>query len=592
MTITLNNANNALPANYDLDRLAGNTAPLNVKAAGPQAASADTPATFDDGARLDESSDEVFRADSYPMGDTKASGHDAAVSMIHDQRWGSGDPATQGQYFNEQIEAHKNDPEWLNEYFSALGDDRVADLMRLSITDTANPESSGGIGRSGNDEAAAYYDQTVDNLRTALDTLEKGGYLNQADMTALYKDLNLDTSDGNVFGATLVSDLFAKSSPDVQEIFFNSAIAEGNDHSFAIASHVLAHMPVSDQARILGGMSQDDLDSFVEKSMKGQFDAVDVREYYGKGNEHGDVTIGGISDILENANNVTVYYHAQVVVPDYPPGLQKALFDSTAKALTNQDVFDKFKDNTQFKNELGTLTLKEHDDFLDRALNADGGPNGEDLGSATRDEYSKVLEMTLFTPPLADSAQSLMKHIDDRYKSIGDDLRGMDDAAFEEKYGRNRGAMAAAFGQMTGVFFKALDDGLTRVKGDAEKAAEIMEPLFKLIDFGTGKALDKAGPIGAVISNILDVSGASDAAKDAIKEKIKNGQIKEAVEDMKNNGVDLAKLGEELYENMSENILPNRTQPNGTYQGPNGDISIKDAWQNGYDFVEGAPTTS
>jgi hypothetical protein len=581
MTVILQNATNTLPT-Y------GNATPV----AAPQTPSAETPATFDDGLRLDEDSDTVFNAQNYAMGDTGASGSDAAASLIYDQRWGSGDQAMQGQYFNDQIEAHKNDPEWLNEYFSALGDDRVADLMRLSITETANPSSTGGIGNSGSDEAVAYYDETVSNLRTALDTLEDGGYLNQADMDALYKDLDLDTSDKNLFGPTLVTDLFAKSSPEIQEMFFNSAIAEGNDNSAAIASHVLAQMPVSDQARILGAMSQDELDSFVEKSMKGQFDGVDIREYYRNGDGQGTVTIGGISDILENANNVTVYYHAQTVVPDYPPQLQKALFDATAKALTNEDVFDKFKDNTQFKDELGTLTLKEHDDFLDRALNADGGANGEDLGSTTRNEYAKVLEMTLFTPPLADSADSLIRHIDDRYKSIGDDLKGMDDAAFEEKYGRNRGAMAAAFGQMTGVFFKALDDGLTRVKDDAAKAAEIMDPLFKLIDFGVDKALDKAGPIGAIVSKALDLTGASDAVKDGIKEKIKNGEIKEAIEDMKDHGVDLAKLGEELYENMSDNVLPNRTDPNGAYLGPNGDISIKDAWQNGYDFVEGAPTTS
>lgn len=581
MSTTVQNSPNTLPANYG----------VTEQAASPQASDVQAAAVFDDGQRLDEDSDTVFEAGNYDAGNTDASGHDAAASMIYEQRWGSGDQATQGQYFNDQIEAHKDDPEWLNAYFSALGEDRVADLMRLSITETANPHSTGGIGSGGSDEAVEYYENTVDNLRTALDTLEEGGYLTQDDMDALYKDLDLDTSDGNVFGATLVSDLFANSSPEVQELFFNSALAEGNDNSAAIASHVLAQMPVSDQARILGGMSQEQLDSFVEKAMKGQFDAVDIREYYRSGETQDTVTIGGISEILGHANDVTVYYHAQTVVPDYPPHLQKALFDATAKALTNEDVFDKFTDDTAFKNELGTLALKEHDDFLDRALNADGGANGEDLGSATRDEYAKVLEMTLFTPPLADSAESLMKHIDDRYKSIGDDLKNLDDAAFQEKYGRNRGAMAAAFGQMTGVFFKALDDGLTRVKDDAEAAAEVMEPLFKLIDFGVDKALDKAGPIGAIVSQALDLTGASDAVKDGIKEKIKNGQIQEAIQDMKDHGVDLAKLGEELYENMNDNVLPNRTDPNGTYQGPNGDISIKDAWQNGYDFVEGAPTT-
>lgn len=587
MSVIVQNATNTLPANYGLENQAGNTTPV----AAPQTPSTEGPATFDDGLRLDEDSEAVFRAGNYAMGDTGASGYDAAASLIYDQRWGSGDQATYGQSFNDQIEAHKNDPEWLNEYFSTLGADRVADLMRLSITETANPAFSSGLDGSGSDAAAAHYDETVSNLRTALDTLEEGGYLNQGDMDALYKGLDLDTSDRNQFGPTLVTDLFAKSSSDVQEMFFNSAIAEGNDSSAAIASHVLAQMPVSDQARILGAMSQGELDSFVENAMKGQFDGLDVRGYYA-GEEESTVTIGGISDILANANDVTVYYHARVVVPDYPPHLQKALFDATASALTNEDVFDKFKDNMEFKDELGTLTLKEHDDFLDRALNADGGARGEDLGSEVRDEYSKILEMTLFTPPLADSAESLVRHIDERYQSIGDDLGSLDDAAFESKYGRNRAAMAAAYGQMTGVFFKALDDGLTSVKGDAAKAAEIMDPLFKLIDFGADKALDKAGPIGAVVSKALDLTGASDAVKDDIKQKIEDGKIEEALEDMKDHGVDLAKLGEELYENMSDNILPNRTDSNGTYQGPNGDISIKDAWQNGYDFVEGAPTTS
>lgn len=590
MNSNIQTASNILPTIYPLDNAAGGATPVND----PQTPSTQSPATFDDGSRLDDESDAVFRAQNYAMGDTSASGYDAAASLIHDQRWGSGDQATQGQFFNDQIEAHKDDPEWLNEYFSALGDDRVAALMRLSITETVNPHSQGGIGSHGNDEALEYYEATVGNLRTALDTLADAGHLNQADVTALYNDLDLDTSDGNVFGASLVTDLFANSSTEVQEMFFNAAMAEGNDNSAAIASHVLAQMPVNDQARILGGMTQGELDSFIEMSMKGQFDAIDMQGYYGDGdrNNAGYDTIGGINQILENANDVTVYYHAQTAVPDYPRALQKALFDATAKALTNNDVFDKFKDNATFKDELGTLALKEHDDFLDRALNADGGANGEDLDDTTREEYSKILEMTLFTPPLADSAERLMEHIDDRYKSIGDDLRTLDDAAFEAKYGRNRGAMAAAFGQMTGVFFEALDAGLTRVKDDAEKATEIMDPLFKLIDFGTDKALEKAGPIGAIVSKALDLTGASDAAKDAIKEKIKNGQIQEAIEDMKHHGVDLSELGEELYENMSDNVLPNRTDPNGTYQGANGDISIKDAWQNGYDFVEGAPTTS
>lgn len=563
-------------------------APLRLPTEAPPVAPTDEQGSaplFDDAARLEDRSEEVLFAGNYAAADTEASGRDAAASLIHmgNNSLGS-DKSAQAHAFNQQIEAHKDDPEWLAEYFGALGEDRVGELMRLSITETA-------IGSSGSPDDLARYQNTVDNLRTALDTLEKSGNLTQEDMTALYKSLDLDTSDGNVFGATLVSDLFANSSQAVKELFFNAAMAEGNDASAAIASHVLASMPVEDQVRILDAMSQEELDSFVEMAMRGQFEAPDMEKWYGEGDTQSRVTIGGISDILANANNET-YYHPEVAVPDYPPHLQTALFDATASALTNQDIFDKFTDDVQFKEELAQLTLKEHDGFLDRALDADGGTNGEDLGSDTRAEYSKVLEMTLFTPPLPDSAEDLVRHIDDRFNEIGEDLANMDDAAFEEKYGRNRGAMAGAFGQMTGVFFEALDSGLTRVENDADKAAEIMDPLFKLVDFGIGQGLGKAGPIGAVLTKALNLSGASAAVKSEVKELIREGHISEAIQLMKDNGVDLSELGEGLYEHMHDDVLPNRTAPNGTYQGEHGDVSIKDAWQNGYDFVEGAPRTN
>lgn len=591
MSITLDSGSSSLLATQTMSRPAEDLSTRLQHVASPQTPATDGPATFDDAARLDDESDAV----SYPQAhasDKEAPGRDAAAGLIHLERSGFVDSGARAQLFNEQIAAHKDDAAWLGEYFAALGDDRVGDLMRLSITSTANPATPGGMLPGGSEAALGYYESTVDNLRTALDTLARDGRLTQADMTALYKDLDLDTSDRNLFGPTLVSDLFAKSSPQVQELFFNAAMAEGNDNSVAIASHVLARMPVEDQVRILGGMSQSELDGFVEKAMKGEFEAADMRKYFGEGDGHPNLAIGGISELLANANNVTVYYHAQIVVADYPPELQTALFDATASALTSDDLFDKFSGNAQFKDELGALALKEHDGFLDRALDADGGANGEDLGGTTRAEYSKILEMTLFTPPPSGSAESLMRHVDTRFQAIGDDLRTMDDAAFEDKYGRNRGAMAAAYGQMTGVFFEALDAGLTRVKDDADKAAEIMDPLFQLVDFGVGKGLDKAGPVGAVVSQALELTGASEAAKEAIQEKIKDGHIEDALQDLKDHGVDLSKLGEELYEHMSDTVLPNRTEPNGTYQGPNGDVSIKDAWQNGYDFVGGAPTTS
>lgn len=514
--------------------------------------------------------------------DPNASPEDAAAALKSNNR-PYYDPNADIQAFTAQLEAHKNDAQWLQKYFAALGSDKTAEL----IGNAATPSGvSNGMGINYGDKTVEQYNKNMATIRSALETAQANGGLSQTDMNNLVSAMQKRN-----FNPQVAVDIFGKGSPELKESFVRATF-NGSDQVKAAGAYVLGQMSGYKQAQILGSMSGEDLNKFVQGAMAGQTEILDMQNYLRTGRGDKLITLGGIGKILEAANQPAGYNGSTFQPAYFSDDLKLKLLDAVGGGLTNDKTFKNLSGDTKFKDELSKLIISQHEDFINNALNADGGKTGEDFSPEFRQKYSKLLQMTLFNPPLGEKSADLMKYVDSTYKTIGNDLKNLSDADFEKKYGRNRAAMARAFGEMTGMFFKGLDDALTKVKDDADKAAKIMDPLFKLIDFGIGKGLDKAGPIGKVISTALDLTGASDAAKDAIKEKIKQGKIKEALEDMKRHGVDISKLGEQLYEEVHNNLLPNATDPNGTYRNPDGtSVTIKDAWQNGYDHVKGAPKT-
>lgn len=488
-----------------------------------------------------------------------------------------------GRYaYLDALQAHKDDAQWLGKFYSALG----SELSGQLISETVQPSSHQMPGGGGTDPEYAI--RQADLVRHSLETMQKGGDINQDGMNAL-----VNSMPKNPYVAT---EIFAKSTnAELKQMFVNAAVNNGDDSWDAGAMHVLNTMPPTRQSQILNGLGEK-LNPFIEGAMNGQkemfsfHDSVKYGIYGTSVNEDllTKETYGGVEKLLATANRTAGYNGSTFEPAPFSDALKLKLLDAVSSGLTNEKAFSNLSGNTRFKDELSRLTVSQHEAYITNALNADGGATGEDLSSEFKNKYSKLLQMTLFTPPLGEKSADLMKYIDGTFKGIGEDLKNLNDQQFEAKYGRNRAAMARAFGEMTGVFFKALDEGLTKVKTDAAKAAEIMDPIFKLFDFGLGKA----GPIGKTISTALSLTGASESAKKAIKEKIKNGEIKEALEDMKDLGVDISKLAEQLYEEVHNNLLPNATAPNGTYRNPDGtSVTIKEAWQNGYDNVEGAPKT-
>jgi hypothetical protein len=530
---------------------------------------------------IDPDSDQAQSTDLNSASNTKASPEAAAAALKRRGNVSFSDPAASVQAFTTQLDAHKNDANWLQSYFASLGSNKTAELISLATT-------SGGysnylaVGQK--DKAADQFQKNAASIRDALNTMEQSGNLRQNDMNNLVNSMQKQH-----FNPEVAIEIFGKSpNKNLQEEFVTAGAANGDPAVAASASMVLSQMDGADQARILEGMDHDQtLNQFVRGAMAGQTAVVNLDIYLRTGTFQ-PISVSGMTGILSAATDKISNGYPYYSPSPFSADLKHKLFDAVATGLTDSQAFSRVSGDTDFKNALSSLTIQQHKDFIDSALSADG-PNGEDLSVPTRDQYSKVLQLTLFTPPLGNQAGDLMKYLDSTYKGIASDLNTLSDKDFEAKYGRNRAAMAHAYGEMTAVFFKALDEGLTKVKDDAQQAAEVMEPIFKLIDFGTGKALDgeEAGPIGKAISNALNATGAIDSVKEAIESKIRQGYIKDALNDMKDQGVDISKLGDQLYEEVYNDLLPNATSPNGTYHS----VSIKDAWQNGYDHVNGAPKT-
>lgn len=515
---------------------------------------------------IDPLSDQALSTSYGTAFDTSASPEDAAAGLKQPYNH-----STDGdvQAFTTQLEAHKDDPQWIQRYYAALGKDKAAELIGLAAS--PGGYSNYGVGMYGSKDAAAAYERNMATIAQSLDALRQSGTFGQEDMNILVDSLAKNGMPQNV-----VPDLFAKATPEVREMFVRAAEHNGSPQMAAAGAYVLGTMTDSKKAEILSEFARTDgrLESFVKNAMSGQFEAMDMSNYLSTGIADKYTPIGAQS-ILQTAARGAEYLGSTLIPSPLSDDVKLKMFDGAMQGLTDEKTFSNLSGDTGIKDAIAGLAISQHDAFVNRALDADGGKSGEDFDSKFQNQYSKLMQFALFTPPLGSKSGDLMKFIDNKYKTIAADL-GKSESEFRQKYNREPLAMAHALGEMTGLFFRALDDGLTKVKGDAEKAAEIMDPIFKIADFATGKLLDKAGPWGKAISTLLDLTGASDAAKDKIKEMIKNGQIKEAIQEMLDAGIDVSKLADELYENVHNDLLPNGSE-------------LKDRWQNGYDHIEGAP---
>ncbi len=328
--------------------------------------------------------------------------------------------------FVEALQTHGDDPEWLAEFYTALGPEATSDL----IAQATDPRSYQIAGSGGSPEYAQAQTQAV---LDSLQTLHDAGYLDQQTLDVMLGGLH---GDAIVYAST---EIFANADPGLQELFFNYAARSDNPDWNAGALHVLNTMHPDKQQALLTDLG-DGLDGFIASAMAGERDVPLFVDAVRLGNaapmafDDGllePMTYGGIATLLDTANGVTVYSHARTVVPHFDSGLQVDLFSAVNGALENETVFARFIDNPAFKDELSILFINNTDELL-RTYAPDGA-----FQPGTIDGLVKFFEITLFTPNAGSQREPLMEHVVLTMGDVGDASAAppLSQAEYEELHG-------------------------------------------------------------------------------------------------------------------------------------------------------------
>ena len=312
----------------------------------------------------------------------------------------------------EAIHAHRDDPEWLAEFYQQLGPEATAEL----IAQTTDPITHSTIGAEGGDPEMAQLQ--AQGIRESLQTLQAAGYLDQNALTAILN--GFPNNDSASYAAT---EIFGQAGQGLRELFVTTAAQVDSDRWNAGALDVLDGLSSDRQQALLTGLG-DKLDAFIEGAMAGETELVSFRDAVQFGMhahmlaEDGTIersTYGGVETLLATANNVTVYYHAQTVVPDFDAALQADLFAAVSKGLGNGTAFDNFRGDAGFKQELSTLFMRNSEAVL-HAQAPDGAFGDPDFLTG----MTRFFEITLFTQDPGSNRDALMQHVLITMGDVGD----------------------------------------------------------------------------------------------------------------------------------------------------------------------------
>jgi hypothetical protein len=339
--------------------------------------------------------------------DPNSSPETAAAALKSPYRPGF-DPQSDVQAFTDQLAAHKNDPQWLQSYYAALGSGKTAELIGSAATPSGY--STYLYGGYGSKDAAEMYNRNMATIAASLETLRANGGLSQTDMNNLTNAMQKGGFNPNV-----AIDMFGKTSTDVQEMFVRAAVSNGSDPVEAAGSYVLSQMSSYKQSQILGSLDDPALNNFIQGAMAGQTEAIDMSNYLATGIADKRTTLGGVGKLLETANHTTVYYHAQQAVPDFSPELQNRIFNAVAGGLNNSKAFDNFKENPAFKDDLSGLFIRNGAEIL-KTQAPDGAFQSADFITG----MTKFFELTLFSPQGGELRDELMANVIKTMGNVGD----------------------------------------------------------------------------------------------------------------------------------------------------------------------------
>ncbi len=399
----------------------------------------------------------------------------------------------------EALAAHKDDAAWLAEFYQQLGPEATADL----IAQTTDPLNHGTGGQGSDPEIAQLQ---TDAIRESFESLQAAGYLDEASITAILNEF--PNNDSINYAAT---EIFGKADVALKETFIAAAMRVDNDRWNAGALEVLNGLDPSRQQRLLMDLSDTERDAFIEGAMLGEQplprfeDAVRYGIHTNMMIEQEMIepeTYGGMQQLLDTANGVTVYYHARITVPNFGASLQSDLFSSVAKGLNNDAAFEQFRDDAGFKEELSTLYMNNSERILHEQA-----PDGAFTDAGFVEGMTSFFELTLFTDNAGSNRETLMESVVETMSDVGmaSAAPPLSQAEYETAHGGwSQQDHVEVMGGLQGMVLQAASNQKDYLQSEILADQEQRE---QMIGFVTGMAFSFVPGAGDVLGSLASGGG-------------------------------------------------------------------------------------
>lgn len=525
--------------------------------------------------------------------DPSMSGTDAAKAILSQEnpQYNVDAYETQTKFFIDAAKAHRNDPKWMEEFFKALGPDKMAKLINDTLTPGVFQHSTPEEVR----ESLAAIRDTIANLATTNPPL-----FDQSDMDALVKSM---ASDSRGFYDLIALELFGKmdyKAESVKNMFFKSASqlalsGQLNDKQSkflaAAAAHVLSTTSANNQAEQLSALRgqtpagvPSELNKFINLAMQGPTETPSLESRLGTLSQypgpHGSATsepYGRIDALIFNAAYVG-YTDGHTPGPRLSSAelqaLRTELFQTATVALNNPAI-EKAYDNNFMKDGLARIFMQDFNFIYKSGI----GSNGAGLDPTLAKGISEFFKFTVFTTKPGYEQKQLMNFIKTQVQDISQALNSTSPNAeqeFQDKFGMSRYDGAALLGNILGAMKLGLNAHIADITKDADAQKEALGFLFDitigLIPGIGGKLTDEATATAyKLLAQIADKS------QSKIIENIKNGALGEARKLFLE--ANSTKDPQQLLDNLKNGV--NMTLPNGD----NGTETYHQTFQSAYNYT-------
>jgi hypothetical protein len=483
-----------------------------------------------------------------------------------------------GQYaYLEALNLHKDDPVWLEKFYSAMGPETSAKMVSAVVDPASDPHHVMG----GTDPTLRLAQAEL--VRNTFDTMQKAGVLDQEAMNAL-----MNAMPQNAYVAT---EIFAKSdNVALKEMFVNAAMSNGADVWDAGAMHVLNTLPTAQQEKILSGLTDDKLNAFIEGAMTGQREMISFADnvrlgLYGAAEAErsglvAQVTYGNIDTLLSRSADHVQQSYPYFIPSPFSEELQNRIFSSTSIALSNGDVFDKFKDDPDFKDCLSELFIQNGKDIL--AMQA---PDGAYENKDFIEGMTKFFEMALFSEDGGKLRSKLMQSVVETMADVGDAFKSppMSESDYADAHnGWSQFDHVEIMGGLMGMVYQAAANQKESIQSDItrreETAAMFIGMAFSFVP-GAGDIIGKiAGEGASFLEKLPDklIETAWNKGKDVLSDSLLG-----AISGL--NGEEALGSIDKLLEQFGDVVVAtNAALPNGEQ----GELDLRSAFQSAFSFYK------